>query len=130
MDPGHGRATERHFTGLEEPRAVRTDEPGTSYVLTTDKIGSISSGSPVFFRGIVVGEVIGYSFDGVEKSIPVRVFVKEPYDALIHDGTQFWNASGININAGASGIKVQIECLQSELACGIAFYTPEVAGGC
>src|SRR5260370_9286981 len=115
MDPGHGRATERHFTGLEEPPVVRTDEPGTSYVLTTDKIGSISSGSPVFFRGIVVGEVIGYSFDGVEKSIPVRVFVKEPYDALIHDGTQFWNASAINITAAPSGLEVNLRTPQAVL---------------
>ena len=127
MDPGPGTATERHFTGLEEPPVVRTDEPGTSYVLTTDKIGSISSGSPVFFRGIVVGEVIGYSFDGVEKSIPVRVFVKEPYDALIHDGTQFWNASGINISAGPGGLKVELESLQAVLGGGIAFETPEAA---
>ncbi len=129
MDPGAGKSTERHFTGLEQPPVVRSDEPGTSYIVTTDKIGSISSGSPVFFRGIVVGEVIGYTFDGTEKSIPVRVFVKEPYDALIHDGTQFWNASGINVNAGASGIKVEIESLQAVLAGGIAFDTPEVAGG-
>src|SRR5216683_750957 len=127
MDPGPGTATERHFTGLEEPPVVRTDEPGTSYVLTTDKIGSISSGSPVFFRGIVVGEVIGYSFDGVEKSIPVRVFVKEPYDALIHDGTQFWNASGINISAGPGGRKVELESLQAVLGGGIASETPEAA---
>jgi paraquat-inducible protein B len=127
MDPGPGKAAERHFTGLEQPPVVRSDEPGTSYVVTTDKIGSISSGSPVFFRGIVVGEVIGYTFDGTEKSISVRIFVKKPYDALIHDGTQFWNASGISVSAGAGGIKVQLESLEAVLAGGVAFETPEAA---
>jgi paraquat-inducible protein B len=127
MDPGPGKAAERHFTALEEPPVVRSDEPGTSYVVTTDKIGSISSGSPVFFRQIVVGEVIGYTFDGTEKSIPVRIFVKKPYDALIHEGTQFWNASGISFSAGAGGAKVELESLQAVLAGGIAFETPEAA---
>ena len=106
MDPGHGGGAERHFTGLEEPPVVRSDEPGTSYIVTTDKVGSISSGSPLFFRGIVVGEVIGYTFDGTQKNIPIRVFVKKPYDALIHDGTRFWNASGITVAAGASGTQI------------------------
>lgn len=127
MDPGRGGAAERHFTGLEEPPVVRSDEPGTSYVVTTEKIGSISSGSPVFFRGIVVGEVIGYTFDGTEKTIPIRLFVKKPYDALIREGTQFWNTSGISVSAGASGVKVEFESLEAVLAGGVAFETPEAA---
>jgi paraquat-inducible protein B len=127
MDPGPGPAAERSFTGLEQPPVVRSDEPGTSYVVTTEKLGSISSGSPVFSRGIVVGEVIDYNFDGTQPRIPIRVFVKKPYDALIHDGTQFWNASGITVDAGAGGLKVQIESLEAVLAGGIAFETPEAA---
>src|SRR6185437_8404166 len=127
MDPGPGPAAERRFTGLEQPPVVRSDEPGTSYVVTTEKLGSISSGSPVFSRGIVVGEVIDYKFDGAQPRIPVRLFVKKPYDALVHDGTQFWNASGISVDAGDGGLKVQIESLEAVLAGGIAFETPEAA---
>lgn len=126
MDPGAGRAAQRHFTGLEQPPVVRSDEPGTSYTVTTDKIGSISSGSPVFYHGIAVGEVIGYTFEA-EKSIPVRLFVKKPYDALVHDGTQFWNASGISVGVGPGGVKVELESLEAVLAGGIAFETPEAA---
>ncbi len=127
MDPGSGTKAERHFTALEEPPVVRSNEPGTSYVVTTGKIGSLSSGSPVFYHDIVVGEVIGYTFDGTQKSIPVRFFVKKPYDALIHEGTQFWNASGISVGAGPNGVKVELESLQAVLAGGIAFETPEAA---
>jgi paraquat-inducible protein B len=127
MDPGPGPAAERRFTGLEQPPVVRSDEPGTSYVVTTEKLGSISSGSPVFSRGIVVGEVIDYKFDGAQPRIPVRLFVKKPYDALVHDGTQFWNASGISVDAGAGGLKVQVGSLEAVLAGGIAFETPEAA---
>ena len=125
MDPGRSGGAERHFTGLEEPPVVRSDEPGTSYIVTTDKVGSISSGSPLFFRGVVVGEVIGYTFDGTQKNIPIRVFVKKPYDALIHDGTRFWSASGITVTAGASGVKFQLESLAAVLGGGIAFETSD-----
>jgi paraquat-inducible protein B len=127
MDPGRGGAAQGRFTGLEEPSVVRSDEPGTSYIVNTDRVGSITSGSPVFYRGIVVGEVIGYSFGGAEKQIPIRFFVKKPYDDLIRDGTQFWNTSGISVNAGASGIKVEFESLEAVLGGGIAFETPEAA---
>jgi paraquat-inducible protein B len=125
MDPGRSGGAERHFTGLEEPPVVRSDEPGTSYIVTTDKVGSISSGSPLFFRGVVVGEVIGYTFDGTQKNIPIRVFVKKPYDALIHDGTRFWSASGITVTAGASGVKFRLESLAAVLGGGIAFETSD-----
>jgi paraquat-inducible protein B len=127
MDPGAGGAAQRRFTGLEEPPIVRSDDPGTSYVVTTAKIGSLRSGSPVFLRGIVVGEVIGYSFDGTEQQIPVRIFVKKPYDALIRESTQFWDASGISVSAGGGGFKFQLESLEAVLAGGVAFETPEKA---
>src|SRR5260370_7438141 len=68
MDPGAGKSTERHFTGLEQPPVVRSDEPGTSYIVTTDNIGSIRSDSPVFFHAIVNAAAITYPFTGTSKS--------------------------------------------------------------
>ena len=127
MDPGSGKSEQREFTGLEEPPVVRSDVSGTTYTLTANKIGSVSSGSPIFFRGIEVGEVISSDFEGINKGFTVRVFVYKPYDAYVHDGTQFWNASGISLDAGSGGFKLEIESLQAVLAGGIAFDTDEAA---
>jgi paraquat-inducible protein B len=127
MDPGASGPARRDFNGLDEPPIVRSDEPGTSFVVTTGKIGSLRSGSPVFLRGIVVGEVIAYTFTGTEQQIPVRIFVKKPYDALIREGTQFWNASGISFSTGPDGFRVQLESLEAVLAGGIAFDTADNA---
>jgi paraquat-inducible protein B len=127
MDPGSGNTAHRTFTGLEEPPVVRSDVSGTTYTLTANKVGSVSSGSPVFFRGIEVGEVISSDFEGIDKGFTVRVFVYKPYDAYVHDGTQFWNASGISLDAGSGGFKLEIESLQAVLAGGIAFDTGEAA---
>lgn len=126
IDPGTGSI--RHaFVGLEEPPVVRSDVAGTTFILTASKIGSIDSGSPVFFRGIEVGEVIGYTFGGLDKATTVRIFVRKPYDTFVRDSTRFWNASGISLSTGAAGFKFEVESLQAVLAGGIAFETSAAA---
>jgi paraquat-inducible protein B len=135
MDPGIGRGEpQTEFTGLEEPPAVRSDEPGTAFTLKADRIGSLSSGSPVFYHDIVVGEVLGYDVHPTEAaanaSITVHAFVRSPYDTFVHAGTRFWNASGISVELGAEGIRLRLESLQAVLSGGIAFETaPDARGG-
>lgn len=129
MDPGTPSGPERTaFTGLDEPPAVRSDEPGRSFILKADRIGSISSGSPVFFRDIAAGEVLGYDVHPAERRedtfINVHVFIRAPYDQFVHEGTYFWNTSGITVQLGAEGVRLQLESLQALLSGGIAFDTP------
>ena len=129
MDPGQpGAAPRTAFTGLEEPPAVRSDEPGRAYVLKADRIGSLSSGSPVFFRDIPAGEVLGYDVHPAERAedtfINVHVFVRAPYDTFVHEGSYFWNTSGVSVQLGAQGVRLQLESLQAVLSGGIAFDTP------
>ncbi|WP_026871723.1 intermembrane transport protein PqiB [Inquilinus limosus] len=126
LDPGPG-ASERHFTGLEEPPVVRAGVPGTSYVLKANRIGSIGPGSPVFFRDVQVGEVTGFDSSDLEAGVTIHAFVRAPYDRYVHDGTRFWNASGISIDTGTQGFKIQLESLAAVLAGGIAFDTPATA---
>jgi paraquat-inducible protein B len=65
LDPGaKGDSSQREFTALEDPPGVRSDEPGQTFELKAPRIGSLGSGSPVFYRDIAVGEVLGYSLPG------------------------------------------------------------------
>jgi len=128
MDPGPpGGVARRQFTGLETPPAVRSDEPGRSFVLTTPRLGSISTGSLVVYRDVTVGEVLGY--DPISPGQPIRlhIFVRAPYDDYVHEDSFFWNDSGFRINAGADGFHVQVESLQAVLAGALAFDTPREA---
>ena len=43
------------------------------------------------------------------------IFVEEPFHDLIHTTSRFWNASGITVATGASGIEVQVASLQALL---------------
>jgi paraquat-inducible protein B len=124
MDPGEGEAS-REFVGLEDPPVVRADVPGREYILTTDRLGSIGPGSPIYFRSINVGQVLGYDFSEAGRDIQIHAFIRSPYDKEVYNGSRFWNDSGITISAGASGFKFQMESLQAVLAGGIGFDTPD-----
>ena len=124
LDPGSASGREqRDFTGLEQPPAVRSGEPGRTFTLTTSRIGGISSGSPVFYRDLNVGEVLGYELDPKGQTFTIKLFVRKPYDDFVHDSTQFWNASGISLDMTASGVRLQVESLQAVIGGGIAFNT-------
>jgi Paraquat-inducible protein B len=126
MRPGDGEP-ERHFQGLETPPLYQVTVPGKNLILKADRLGSISAGAPIFFRGIQVGGVLGYQMAEDGNSVTVYAFVRAPYDSLIREGTEFWNASGIDVSLNASGVSVRTESLTSVLIGGVAFDTPSVA---
>jgi paraquat-inducible protein B len=124
LDPGEDGAPPRlNFTGLEEPPAVRSDEPGRTFRLKADQLGSISSGSLVFYRDIVAGEVLGYDLGPEGEDLTITVFVRSPYDSYVHVGTRFWKAAGISVDFGANGVNLHLGSLQALLSGGVAFNT-------
>ncbi|TCZ57217.1 PqiB family protein [Roseicella aquatilis] len=123
----HPGEAERHFKGLEEPPVLDSDEPGRTVRLQADRLGSISLGSPVFFRDLSVGQVLGWDIGDMAESVTIHAFVRAPYDKYIREGTRFWNASGVAVNLGAQGVQLQLESLRALLLGGIAFETPEEA---
>ncbi|MGI9509946.1 MAG: intermembrane transport protein PqiB [Geminicoccaceae bacterium] len=123
VDPGGGEA-ETEFVGLEEPPLIDSDIAGREFVLHTDTLSSISRGSPIQFRGLDVGEILGYELDDDSQGVSLHAFIQEPYDQLVTERTRFWNTSGINLDLSADGINASTGSLQSLLIGGIAFDTP------
>ena len=125
MDPGEEGGTSTYqFVGLEDPPGVRSDEPGTNYVMRAPRIGSLGPGSPVFYRDVEVGEVLGYDLHNGVGPVAVNLFVRAPFDKLVHPETKFWNSSGLSVTLGPTGFHVEVESLQAVLAGGVAFDTP------
>ncbi|EUK17436.1 PqiB family protein [Commensalibacter papalotli (ex Servin-Garciduenas et al. 2014)] len=124
FDPGNYKSgkKQRYFVGLESPPGVRSGQPGTTYVLATDNLGSLGEGAPVFYRDIVVGEVLNYDMPaGGIGPILLHIFVKKPYDSYLHHTSAFWNVSGIKLGFGATGLNVQLQSMQALMSGGIAF---------
>jgi len=124
IEPGPG-AQQRHFIGLEKQPVIKADEQGKEIVLITNKLGSIDRGSPIYFQGLLAGEVLGHELGNDQKSVYIHAFIKDPFDQLIRGNTNFWNVSGINVSMSADGFKVKTESLRSMMFGGIAFDTPE-----
>lgn len=123
VEPGQG-ATQRHFEGLESPPVVRAEEAGTRVTLVSDRLASLDSGSPVYYRGILAGEVLGHELGSDNKSVLIFAFVRAPFDQLVRSNSRFWNVSGIDVDVSSQGIAVRTESVQTVLFGGIAFDTP------
>src|SRR4051794_2614724 len=125
LDPGRGERT-LSFTGLEEPPPLTSDVPGRRFALHADNLGSVDRGSPVYYRGLRVGQVLGRPLDDDRRSFTFEVFVDAPHDRLVRDTSWFWNASGIDVSVSSGGVEVATESLQTILAGGGAFDTPGI----
>ncbi len=125
VDPGQGGEAQREFVGLEEPPQMRSSVPGREFVLRADRLGAVGRGAPIYYRGIEVGQVLGYELAaGSRDSLTISVFVRAPYDTLVHPQTRFWNASGISVSTDGGNLSLELTSLQSLLIGGIEFETP------
>lgn len=114
-------ATKFSFVGLEVPPEVTQDRPGKRFTLKAHDLGSLDVGSPVYYRRIAVGQVVGYRLNASGDGVDIQVFVDAPNDAYVNEGTRFWNASGVDFSVDARGLEVRSQSLLSVLVGGVAF---------
>ena len=124
MYPGTGGQPRRRFVGLDNPPIVPPGQDGRSFTLSAPDLSSLTQGSPVTYRGIDVGEVTGYRLAPDGRTVNVSTFIRAPNDRLVHPGTHFWNAGGVAMTLGASGLQLRANSWQQLLAGGVAFSTP------
>jgi paraquat-inducible protein B len=129
-DPGSKtEEAQRTFVGLETPPPVTSDMAGKAFKLRAGDLGSLDIGSPVYFRGAVAGRVVSTEVSRDGKSVVIGVFVHSPYDQFVNEETRFWNASGVDLQLDASGVKLHTQSLLTLLLGGVAFETPPEATG-
>ncbi|WP_462401409.1 PqiB family protein [Pseudomonas sp. Marseille-QA0332] len=123
--PGEKGATPlREFEARTKAPPLDLKAPGLHLVLFSDRLGSLEVGSPVTYRQVKVGSVQSYQFAKNSKQVVIGVHIEKEYANLVNGSTRFWNASGITLSGGLSGIKIQSESLQTLVAGGVAFDTP------
>jgi paraquat-inducible protein B len=126
MLPGATAGKTQHaFKGREDPPILSEHVPGHIFLLKAKRLGSISLGSPIFYRDLSVGEVLGWEIADMAQYVTIHAFVRAPYDGYVNDETRFWNASGLSIKLAGTGLEIQLESLKALLLGGIAFETPE-----
>lgn len=126
IDPGprDGGKMKTAFKGLEKPPSTRSDEPGRVFYLASDTLGSLSEGATIRYHEVNAGELLNYDLDATTGKFSLRIFVRAPYDAQVVSSTRFWSDSGIRVDNGAQGLKVELNSLDSLFSGGISFASP------
>lgn len=119
--PGASEQRQTSFKGLDEPPAVPPGLKGREYRLHADTLGSVSPGSPVYFRRVRVGQVASIALDKAGQGIDLSVFIEDPYIGLVGEDTRWWHASGVDLRLDASGLKLNTQSLAALATGGIAF---------
>jgi paraquat-inducible protein B len=124
FEAGKSNRRARDFTGLDVAPVV-SGQQGRQFTLRADTLGSLGVGSPIYYRRLPVGQVAAYALEPEGRSVRITAFVNAPYDRFVRPGTRFWNASGLDVSAGAAGVEVRTESLVALLVGGLAFDTPD-----
>jgi len=124
MDVGSSSERKHKFRGLDVPPILTSDLQGRRFALKGEDLGSLDVGSPIYFRHIAVGKVLGFEMDPAGTGVTLQVFVEAPYDRFVTADTRFWHASGLDLTLDANGVKLDTESLMSIMLGGIAFSMP------
>ncbi|BAJ01814.1 MlaD family protein [Shewanella violacea] len=119
IQPGGGQS-HSFFEAETNAPAIMPGSDGLVIELTAETLGSLDVGSQIFYRQIPVGKIISYHLKG-SRQILLSAFINKQYAHLVKTDSQFWNVSGLHINASLSGIEIKSESLSSILAGGLSF---------
>ncbi|WP_288841810.1 intermembrane transport protein PqiB [uncultured Deefgea sp.] len=124
LDPTRKPDSKRFFTGLETQPVITSNQPGREFTLKAQNMGSISNGTPIFFRRLQVGEVTSFKLDPSGEFISVSIFVHAPYDQFVTENSRFWHASGFDVALNSNGLSIETQSLASVVIGGLAFQSP------
>ncbi|ADO48214.1 PqiB family protein [[Enterobacter] lignolyticus] len=124
MMPGKG-IPQSHFTALDTQPRYRLNNGELMIHLRAPDLGSLNSGSLVYFRKIPVGKVYDYTLNDNKQGVTVDILIDRRFTNLVKKDSRFWNVSGIKADVGLSGAKVQLESLAALVNGAIAFDSPE-----
>ena len=126
--PGEGEEA-REFVGQEYAPVFAPAEPGKTLLLEAQGLGSLSIGSPVLFRGMRVGRVLGAEYDAARGVTLIHAFVVQRFAGQIRQSTRFWRAGGLDVSIGGGGLSMSGASISSLLSAPVSFYTPDVLPG-
>ncbi|MBN3137169.1 PqiB family protein [Pectobacterium punjabense] len=124
MMPGSGEAQE-HFSALDTQPKYRVNTGELLIHLHADDLGSLNTGSLVYYRKIPVGKVYDYTVSQDRRGVMIDVLIERRFTHLVKKNSRFWNVSGFNADISVSGAKIEMENLAALVNGAIAFDSPE-----
>jgi hypothetical protein len=118
------------FDGLAVAPPDALENQGIEILLRGEKRYSVTAGSPVNYRGVVVGRVlsVGLSPDGQKVDARLRIF--DQFTTLVTSESRFWASSGIDASFSAIGgtLDLEMESLETLVQGGVSLLTVNSGG--
>jgi paraquat-inducible protein B len=124
VSPGTGPTT-KEFDGLDKTPAPDITDEGRTFNLQSDRLGSLTTGAPVYYRELKVGAVEASRLSSDSTQVLIRIHIDAPYADLVRTNTRFWNAGGFNFKINLFGAQLKDTSLESLVTGGVAFATPD-----
>lgn len=115
------------YQDIEEALAAhpRLKAKGLYIKLKAANLDSYREGTPILYKKIKVGQVIGFRLSDKGENVQLTCFIDEKYSHLVNASSRFYNTSGIRLTAKSAGVTLETESLESIISGGISFFTPE-----
>ena len=117
--------SEDEFIAQDEPPVAIATDGALLIKLVSDDLGSLTTGSQVYFRKAPVGQVADYRFSTDRKKVEIDILINKKDVGLVKKNSRFWNISGMNVKAGISGVDLSMDSLASVVMGGVAFDSPD-----
>ncbi|MFZ4777153.1 MAG: MlaD family protein [Terrimicrobiaceae bacterium] len=113
-------APARHFVGSNVIPLTPLEEPSISIRLRAAKIPFLDRGSPVYFRGVPVGEVESKMLDSNKEPF-LQIIIDKEFAHVVRSKARFWEVPAASAKFGAGMLKIDLAGLRALVLGGISF---------
>ncbi|SFN47718.1 Paraquat-inducible protein B [Izhakiella capsodis] len=123
MMPGKGQPR-TDFIALDTQPKYRMNTGEMLIHLHAPDLGSLGTGSLVYYRKIPVGRVYDYSVNPTTQGVTIDVLIERRFTNLVKKESRFWNVSGFKADLNLNAPKIQMESISALVNGAVAFDSP------
>ncbi|MEZ6127709.1 MAG: MlaD family protein [Planctomycetaceae bacterium] len=125
VSPGDPAAAHRStFDGLVVAPPDELAAGGLELILRSNERHGISTGSPISWRGVEVGQVLSVNLSPDARHVDIGVRIDRSYRRLVRPSSKFWITSGFDMDIGLTGVRLNAQSLTTIVRGGISLITP------
>jgi hypothetical protein len=124
VSPGDPDAPHQsRFEGLGAAPPDESSGEGIDVVLRSDSKHGVTVGAPVTWRGVDVGQILSINLSPDARFVDIHARINSEYMRLLRTSSKFWVTSGLGIDVGLSGVRLNADSLSTIVRGGVSFAT-------
>lgn len=124
VSPGNPDAPQQsRFEGLGAAPPDENSGEGIDVVLRSDAKHGVTVGAPITWRGVDVGQILSINLSPDARFVDVHARINSEYTRLLRTSSKFWVTSGLGIDIGLSGVRLNADSLSTIVRGGVSFAT-------